>query len=68
MQRSYTGSIRKVARFPELTRQGEHGFVYDYPEWLIMLIGIPVVKCKEKTNFPLYIHIYIYKNFSEIRV
>ncbi len=64
MQESHTGSISKKwvketrkyfleflrkTQFPEFTRQGEHGFVYDYPEWLIMLIGVLAVKSKEKT-------------------
>ena len=64
MQESRTGSISKewvketreyfldflrLTRFPELRRHGEHGFISDYPEWLIMLIGVLAAKCKEKT-------------------
>jgi hypothetical protein len=47
--REYFLEFLRLTRFPELTRGGEHGFVYDYPEWLIMLIGVLAVKCKEKT-------------------
>lgn len=64
MQENRTGSISKewvketreyfldflrLTRFPEMARHGGHGFLSDYPEWLIMLIGVLAVKCKEKT-------------------
>jgi len=35
--------------FPALPRHGERGLLCAYPEWLIMLIGVLAVKCKEKT-------------------
>jgi len=69
MQENRTGSISKewvketreyfleflrVTRFPELTRQGGPGFSSDYPEWLIMLIGVLAVKCKEKTYLGIH--------------
>ncbi len=47
--REYFLDFLRLTRFPELTRHGEHGFISDYPEWLIMLIGVLAVKCKEKT-------------------
>jgi len=39
----------RATRFPEFIRQGERSPVVEYPEWLIMLIGVLAVKCKEKT-------------------
>lgn len=69
MQESPTGSISKqwvketreyfleflrLTRFPELKRHGAHGFLSDYPEWLIMLIGVLAVKCKEKTYLGIH--------------
>lgn len=47
--RKYFLEFLRVTKFPELTRQGERGPEVDYPEWLIMLIGVVAVKCKEKT-------------------
>lgn len=47
--REYFLAFLRATRFPELTRHGEYGLVFDYPEWLIMLIGVVAVKCKEKT-------------------
>jgi hypothetical protein len=47
--REYFLDFLRLTRFPELMRHGEHGFISDYPEWLIMLIGVLAVKCKEKT-------------------
>lgn len=47
--RTYFLEFLRVTKFPELTRQGERGPEVDYPEWLIMLIGVVAVKCKEKT-------------------
>lgn len=47
--REYFLAFLRATRFPGLTRHGEYGLVFDYPEWLIMLIGVLAVKCKEKT-------------------
>jgi hypothetical protein len=47
--REYFLEFLRLTRFPGVTRHGEHGFLSDYPEWLIMLIGVLAVKCKEKT-------------------
>jgi hypothetical protein len=47
--RQYFLEFLYVTRFPELTRHGGYGLMFDYPEWLIMLIGVLAVKCKEKT-------------------
>jgi len=37
-----------------LERHGGHGFLSDYPEWLIMLSGVLAVKCKEKTYLGIH--------------
>ena len=47
--REYFLDFLRATHFPELSRQGERGAEVEYPEWLIMLIGIVAVKCKEKT-------------------
>lgn len=47
--RTYFLDFLRETRFPELTRHGERGITVEYPEWLIMLIGVLAVKCKEKT-------------------
>jgi len=69
MQENQTGSISKEwvketreyfieflreTGFPGLERHGKHGFLSDYPEWLIMLIGVLAVKCKEKTYLGIH--------------
>jgi hypothetical protein len=47
--REYFLDFLRVTNFPELSRQGERGSEVEYPEGLIMLIGVVAVKCKEKT-------------------
>jgi len=47
--RKYFLDFLRATKFPELSRQGERGPEVEYPEWLIMLIGVVAVKCKEKT-------------------
>ena len=47
--RKYFLDFLRVTKFPELSHQGERGPEVEYPEWLIMLIGVVAVKCKEKT-------------------
>jgi hypothetical protein len=47
--RAYFLDFLRATNFPELSRQGERGPGVEYPEWLIMLIGVVAVKCKEKT-------------------
>ena len=39
----------RLTHFPELSRNGTRGSLFEYPEWLIMLIAILSVKCKVKT-------------------
>ena len=47
--REYFLTFLRETHFPELEQSGERGARVPYPEWLIMLIGVLAVKCKEKT-------------------
>lgn len=47
--RTYLLEFLRMTKFPELTRHGESGGRCEYPEGLIMLIGVLAVKCTEKT-------------------
>src|SRR5215475_7106885 len=47
--RGYFLKFLRATNFPEFSLQGERGPKVEYPEWLIMLIGVLAVKCKEKT-------------------
>lgn len=52
--RAYFLTFLRETHFPELERQGERGAAVRYPEWLIMLIGVLAVKCKEKTYLGIH--------------
>jgi hypothetical protein len=52
--REYFLDFLRATNFPELARQGERGPAVEYPEWLIMLIGVVAVKCKEKTSVGIH--------------
>jgi hypothetical protein len=43
-----------ATRFPSVERHGQRGKTFEYPEWLIMLIGILAVKCKEQTYLGIH--------------
>jgi hypothetical protein len=43
-----------MTKFPELTRHGESTGRCEYPEWLIMLIGVLAVKGQEKTSVGIH--------------
>jgi len=47
--RNYFLDFLRETHFPEFARRGERGSSFEYPEWLIMLIGVVAVKCKEKS-------------------
>ena len=47
--RKYFLDFLRETHFPEFARHGERGNPFEYPEWLIMLIGVLAVKCKEKS-------------------
>jgi hypothetical protein len=51
---AYFLTFLRETHFPELERQGEQGATVRYPEWLIMLIGVLAVKCKEKTYLGIH--------------
>lgn len=47
--RKYFLEFLRATKFPEFRAQRERGPEVEYPEWLIMLIGVLAVKSKEKT-------------------
>ena len=47
--RKYFLAFLRATHFPEFTQAGARGPEVEYPEWLIMLIGVVAVKSKEKT-------------------
>ena len=47
--RTYFLEFLRETQFPEFTQPRGRGSPGVYPEWLIMLIGVVAVKCKEKT-------------------
>jgi hypothetical protein len=47
--RQYFLDFLRATNFPEFVHAGERGPEVEYPEWLIMLIGVVAVKSKEKT-------------------
>ena len=47
--RKYFLDFLRATHFPEFIHAGARGLVVEYPEWLIMLIGVVAVKSKEKT-------------------
>lgn len=44
----------KETKFPHPVRHGNRGSKFDYPEWLIMLIGILSVKAKVKNYLAIH--------------
>ena len=44
----------KATRFPHPERNGSRGSRFDYPEWLIMLIAVVSVKCKNKSYLGIH--------------
>jgi hypothetical protein len=47
--RTYFLEFLRMTKLPELTQHGESVGRGEYPEWLIMLIGVLAVKCQENT-------------------
>jgi len=39
---------------PPVERHGQRGKTFEYPEWLIMLIGVLAVKCQEPTDLGIH--------------
>src|SRR6266508_6459418 len=52
--RTYVLELLRMTKFPALTRHGESVGRCEYPEWLIMLISVLAVKCKEKTSLGIH--------------
>jgi hypothetical protein len=52
--RTYFLDFLHTTGFPDLPRHGGWGLMCAYPEWLIMLIGVLAVKCKEKTYMSIH--------------
>jgi hypothetical protein len=47
--RKYFLKFLHATHFPPVERHGQRGKTFESPEWLIMLIGVLAVKCKEPT-------------------
>lgn len=47
--RKYFLDFLRATHFPDFAHPGERGPEVEYPEWLIMLIGVVAVKSREKT-------------------
>ena len=52
--RAYFLEVLRATNFPELSGQGAREPEVEYPEWLIMLIGVMAGKCKEKTDVGIH--------------
>jgi hypothetical protein len=52
--RRYFLQFLHATRFPSVERHGQRGKTFAYPEWLIMLIGVLAVKCKEPTYLGIH--------------
>ena len=44
----------QATHVPPVERHGQRGKTFEYPEWLIMLIGVLAVKCQEQTYLGIY--------------
>lgn len=44
----------ELTKFPHPSRNGRRGSNFEYPEWLIMLIAVLAVKCKEKSYLGIH--------------
>jgi hypothetical protein len=52
--RRYFLQFLDATGFPSVERHGQRGKTFEYPEWLIMLIGVLAVKCKEQTYLGIH--------------
>jgi hypothetical protein len=62
--RKYFLKFLQATRFPTVARHGQRGKTFEYPEWLIMLIGVLAVKCNESSY--LGIHRMTYRFWNEL--
>jgi hypothetical protein len=52
--RKYFLKFLQATHFPPVARHGQRGKTFEYPEWLIMLIGVLAVKCQEHTYLGIH--------------
>jgi hypothetical protein len=52
--RDYCLQVLQTTCFPSVKRHGQRGKTFEYPEWLIMLIGVLAVKGKEPTSLGMH--------------
>jgi hypothetical protein len=52
--RKYFLTFLHATHFPPVERHGQRGKTFEYPEWLIMLIGVLAVKCTEPTYLGIH--------------
>jgi hypothetical protein len=62
--RKYSLKFLQAPHVPPVARPGQRGKTFEYPEWLIMLIGVLAVKCQEQTY--LGIHRMICRFWNEL--
>jgi len=52
--RKYFLKFLQATHFPPVERHGQRGKTFEYPEWVIMLIGVLAVKCQEQTYLGIH--------------
>ena len=52
--RKYFLKFLHATHFPPVERHGQRGKTFEYPEWLIMLIGVLAIKCQEQTYLGIH--------------
>jgi hypothetical protein len=52
--RKYFLKFLQATHFPPVERHGQRGKTFEYPEWLIMLIGVLAVRCQEQTYLGIH--------------
>jgi hypothetical protein len=52
--RKYFLKFLHATHFPSVERHGPRGKTFEYPEWLIRLIGVLAVKCKAPTYLGIH--------------
>jgi len=52
--RQYFRKFLHATHFPPVERHGQRGKTCEYPEWLLMLIGVLAVKSQEPTDLGMH--------------
>jgi len=52
--RQYFLKFLHATHFPPVERHGQRGKTFEYPAWLIMLIGVLAVTCQEPTDLGMH--------------